>query len=132
MTVGIGIIGREVIFTFGGATLVGTLSKGISFANEMGDSTDYQSSGWMEFIATPLLKSAEFSISALFKNLEMVAAYFDASNIFEVIITYPEGSTITFDAAMTGAPALTHESNVIGTLETSFTSSGEIVFVAGV
>lgn len=132
MSVGVGIIGRDVTFTFGAGALLGVLSKGISFSNEMGDTTDDDSSGFTEFLATSLLKSAEFSISGTLKNLELVAAYFNASNIFEVIMTYPDGSTITFDAAMTGAPSLNHESNVLSTYEASFTSSGTIVFVAGI
>jgi predicted secreted protein len=131
MSVGIGIVGREVTFTLGGSAIVGVLSKGISFSNEMGDTTDDNSAGWQEFLATPLLKSAEFSVSGQTKNLELVAAYFGASNIFPVVITYPDGSTITADFAMTGAPSLTHESNTLSTFECSFTSSGAIAWVAG-
>ncbi len=132
MSVGLGIIGRDVTFTFGGGVVLGVTSKGISFSNEMGETTDDDSSGWKEFLATPLLKSAEFSVSGMAKNLEMMAAYFNASQIFEVIMTYPDGSTLTFDAAMTGAPSFQHESNVLGTFEASFESSGAVVFVAGV
>lgn len=132
MTVGIGIIGREVTFTLGGSAVLGVNSKGISFSNEMLDTTDDDSTGWTEFLATPGLKSAEFSISGLTKNLELMAAFFATSNIFAVIKTYPDGSTLTFDAAMTGAPSFTGESNAIMAFDCSFTSSGAVVFVAGV
>jgi len=131
-SVGIGIIGREVTFTFGAGTLLGVTSKGISFSNELGDTTDDNASGWTEFAATALLKSAEFSVSGILKNLELVGAYFGASQIFSVVATYPDGSTITFNAAMTGAPSLTHESNTLSTYEASFTSSGSITWSAGV
>ena len=131
MSVGIGIVGRDVTFTFGGGTLLGETSKGISFTNELGETTDSASSGWTEFLATPLKKSAEFSISGTAKNLELMAAYFGASQIFAVVMTYPDGSTLTFDAAMTGAPSFTHESDTLSTYEASFTSSGAVVFVAG-
>lgn len=132
MSVGIGIVGREVTFTFGGSALVGVTSKGISFSNEMLDTTDDDASGWTEFLATPGLKSAEFSVSGTLKNLELMAAYFSASQIFNVVKNYPDGSTLTFDAAMTGAPSFTGESNALMTFEASFTSSGAVVFVAGV
>lgn len=135
MSVGIGIIGREVTFVLGGAALVGVLSKGVAFANEMGDTTDDQSSGFKEFLATPLLKSATFTVSGTLKNLELVGAFFGASNIFAVVITYPDattGSTITADFAMTSGPSLTHETNALSTFEVTFESSGNIAFVAGV
>ena len=132
MSVGIGIKGRDVTFTLGGSAVLGVNSKGIAFSNEMLDSTDDDSSGWTEFVACPGLKSAEFSISGLVKNLELMKAYFSASQIFEVVKTYPDGSVLTFDAAMTGAPSFSGESNAIMAFDASFTSSGVVAFVAGV
>ncbi len=132
MSVGIGIKGRDVTFTLGGSAVIGVNSKGVAFSNEMLDSTDDDSSGWTEFVATPGLKSAEFSVSGLVKNLELMKAYFAASQIFAVVKTYPDGSTLTFDAAMTGAPSFSGESNAIMAFDASFTSSGPVVFVAGV
>ncbi len=132
MSVGIGIKGREITFTLGGSALIGVISKGISFSNEMADTTDDNSSGWTEFLATPLLKSAEFSISGTAKNLELVKAFFATSQIFAVHKDYPDNSTLDFDAAMTGAPSITGESNSLVTFEASFTSSGVVAFVAGV
>lgn len=131
MSVGIGIKGRDVTFTLGGSAVLGVNSKGIAFSNEMLDSTDDDSSGWTEFVACPGLKSAEFSISGLVKNLELMKAYFSASQIFEVVKTYPDGSVLTFDAAMTGAPSFSGESNAIMAFDASFTSSGVVAFVAG-
>tara|TARA_R110000782_G_scaffold123030_3_gene214450 strand:+ start:1778 stop:2173 length:396 start_codon:yes stop_codon:yes gene_type:complete len=131
MSIGIGMIGRDVTFTLGGSAVIGVNSKGIAFSNEMLDSTDDQSSGWTEFVAVAGLKSAEFSVSGLVKNLELMASYFEASQIFSVVKTYPDGSTLTFDAAMTGAPSFSGESNAIMTFEASFTSSGPVIFVAG-
>ena len=131
MSVGIGIQGRDVTFTLGGSAVLGVNSKGVSFSNEMLDSTDDNSSGWTEFVAVPGLKSAEFSVSGLVKNLELMKAYFGASQTYPVAKTYPDGSTLTFDAAMTGAPSFSGESNAIMSFEASFTSSGPVVFVAG-
>ena len=131
MTVGIGIIGREVTFTLGGSAVLGVTSKGISFSNEMLNTTDDNASGWQEFLATAGLKSAELSISGLTKNLELMSAFFSSSQIFAVSKTYPDGSTLTFDAAMTGAPSFTGESNALMTYEVTFTSSGEVTFTPG-
>ena len=132
MSVGIGIIGREVTMSLGGGVILGVMSKGIAFSNEMLDTTDDNSSGWTEFLAVPGLKSAELSMSGHTKNLELMAAYFGSSQIFPIVKTYPDGSTLTFDAAMTGAPSFSGESNSIVAFDASFTSSGPVVFVAGV
>tara|TARA_R110000787_G_scaffold286258_2_gene403884 strand:- start:798 stop:1196 length:399 start_codon:yes stop_codon:yes gene_type:complete len=131
MSVGIGIIGREVTFTLGGGIITGVNSKGIALSNEMLDTTDDNSSGWTEFLAVPGVKAAEMSISGITKNLELMAAYFGNSQVFPVVKTYPDGSTLTFDAAMTGAPSFTGEANGLMTFDASFSSSGAVIFVAG-
>ena len=130
MSVGIGIIGREVTFTLGGGALVGVNSKGITLNNEAGDTTDDQSSGYQERLATALLKSCEFTISGILKNMELINAYAGSSQIFPVVVTYPDGSTLTFDAFLDNV-AHTGESNGLFTFDASFSSSGAVVFVAG-
>jgi predicted secreted protein len=132
MAVGIGIIGRDVTMTVGGSTLVGVTSKGISFSNEMGETTDDSSSGWQEFLGTPLKKGAEVSISGIVKNLELVKAYFSSSQAFPITASYPDGSSLTFDAVMSSGPNITGEANGLITFEVTFTSTGEINFTAGV
>lgn len=134
MSVGVGMIGREVTFTLGGAALVGVNSKGITFNNEGLDTTDDQSSGWQEFLAKPGLKSAEFSVSGIVKNLELVRAYFNSSQLFAVVKTYGDGvttpSTVAFDAFLTSISE-TGESNGLLTFEASFASSGVVTFTPG-
>ena len=131
MSVGIQITGRDVTFTMGGSAIAGVLTKGISLTNEMGETTDDDSSGWQEFAAAPLKKSGSFTVSGQLKNLEWMAAFFGASQIFELVATYPEGSVLTSDFALTSGPTYNHESNSGSTWEMSFDSSGEILFVAG-
>jgi len=130
MSVGIGMIGREVTFTLGGGALVGVNSKGITLNNEAGDTTDDQSSGYQERLATALLKSAEFTISGILKNMELINAYSGTSQIFPVVKTYPDGSTLTFDAFLDNV-SHTGESNGLYTFDASFSSSGTLAFVAG-
>lgn len=130
MSVGIGIVGREATFTLGGAGLTGVNSKGFTFNNEPLDTTDDNSSGWQERLATPGVKSLEFTISGLVKNLELVKAYSGASQIFPVSVAYPDGSTLTFDAFMDSL-SNTGESNGLMTFDATFSSSGEITFTAG-
>lgn len=131
MSVGIGITGREVTVTVGGQTILGVLTKGLSFNNEPLDTTDDQSNGWQERLAKAGRKSLEFTMSGQVKNLELVAAYFQDSNIFAVNFTYPDGSTLAFDAYMDSF-SHTGAENELTTFDATFSSSGQPTFTAGV
>ena len=131
MTVGIGIIGREITFTLGGSALLGVNSKGFTFNNSPLDTTDDNSSGWQERLATPGVKNIEFTMSGVVKNLELVNAYHGTSQIFPVSVTYPDGSTLVFDAFMDNI-SKTGESNDLTTFDASFSSAGEPTWTAGV
>ena len=130
MSVGIGIIGRDITFTLGGSAVVGVNSKGFTFNNEPLDTTDDNSSGWQERLATPGVKSVEFTMSGLVKNLELMKSYAGASQIFAVVATYPDGSTWSGDFFMDSLSA-TGESNGMTTFDATFSSSGSQTFVAG-
>lgn len=130
MTVGIGIIGREITFTLGGSAVVGVNSKGFTFNNEPLDTTDDNSSGWQERLAKPGVKSLEFTMSGLVKNLELIKAYSGTSQIFPVSASYPDGSTLAFDAFMDSV-SNTGESNGLSTFDATFSSSGAVTFTPG-
>jgi len=123
MSVGIGIIGREVTFTLGGSVLVGVNSKGFTFNNTALDTTDDNSSGFQQFLALAGVKSLEFTVSGIIKNLELLNAFMGASQIFPVVVNYPDGSTLTFDAFMNSLTD-TGEANELRTFDASFASSG--------
>ena len=130
MSVGIGMIGRDVTATVGGSALGGVITKGVTLNNERLDTTDDASSGWQEALAVAGLKSCEYSISGTLKNLELMATWAGSSQIMEIIITYTGGSTLTFDGFMDSMSS-TGESNGLLTYDASFSSSGAVVFVAG-
>ena len=130
MSVGIGMVGRDITMTLGGGSLTGVTTKGYTFNNEPLDTTDEGSSGWQERLATPGLKSLEFTISGMLKNLELVAQFAGTSQIFEVVTTYPDGSTLTTDFFMDSLSE-TGEANGLATFDASFSSSGASAFVAG-
>lgn len=130
MSVGTGMIGREVTATIGGLTILGVISKALTFNNEPLDTTDDQASGNQEFLAKSGLKSVEFTISGTMKNLELVQAYTGSSQIFEIVIDYPDGTTgsnLTFDAFMASL-SQTGESNGLVTFDATFNSSGALAF----
>lgn len=131
MSVGIAVMGREVTMTVGAQTLLGTITKSMTFTNELGDTSDDSTAGWQQFLASAIKKNISFTLSGLVKNYELVAAYFGASQIFEVVVTYPDGSTLTCDFACASV-AQTGESNGLSTFDAAYESSGAGVFVAGV
>ena len=131
MAVGIGIIGREVTFTFGGGTMIGVLSKNLTFNNEQLDTTDDQGSGWQELLAKSGRKSIEFAVDGTLKNLDVVRSYFEDSNIFATVITYPDGSTLAMDVFMSSFSTSGGEGELVS-FSTTFASSGVPVFTPGV
>lgn len=132
MTAGVGFNGTKVAISVGGGIVPGTTSKAVTCTNEMGDTSDDQSSGWSEFMAEPLKKTVELAVSGKLKNLGLANSFFnDASNIYPITVTYEDGSVMSFDGAMTGGISLDHPYDEVSTFETTFTSSGAVTFTPG-
>lgn len=130
MSVGIGIIGRQVLMTIATQTILGVQTKGLTVNNERLDTTDDASDGWAEALALPGQKSIEVPISGVLKNLELLAAYFDTSQMFALEITYPDGSVVAGDFFMNSFSE-TGEYNSLKTFDATFSSSGEVTFTPG-
>jgi len=131
MSVDIKIVGTDVTATVGGAALIGTVTKGITFNGEILDVTDDDSSGWQSLAAVHGVKSLEMAFSGPLKNLELVGVFFGASQAVQLVWTFPEGSTITVDGVLS-ALSTSGDSNTPFTWDATFASSGVAVFVAGV
>lgn len=130
MSVGIGIVGRQILMTIGAQTILGVQSKGGDRANTVLETTDDQASGWSEKMAISGEKSVSRPVSGVLKNLELLASYYSTSQMFNVVFTYPDGSTETGDFFLENFSA-TGEHGSLSTFDATFTSSGEVVFVAG-
>lgn len=133
MSVGIKINGTDVTATVGGAALIGTITKGITFNGETLDVTDDNSSGWQELAAVHGVKSLEMAFSGPLKNLELVGLFFGASQAVELVWTFADGvstnTTITIDGILS-ALSLSGDSNTPYTWDATFASSGVGVYVA--
>ena len=138
MSVGPGMLGREVIWTLGGVTLAGVVSKGLSLSMTKGDTSDDNSSGNAEYHSTPLRFDETISISGKTKKLDLlytiktnVAA---GKNIYTSTMTFPDGTTtpsvwagdVFIDSFSLGS--MEHES--LGTFEAAMSVSGESTFTA--
>jgi len=130
MSVDIKMLGEDIGATVGGATLLGVVTKGVTFNGEILDVTDDDSSGWQSLAAVHGKKSLEMALSGPLKNLELVSLFFGASQAVELVWTFPDGgSTITVDGVLSALTA-SGDSLTPFTWDATFASSGVAVFVA--
>jgi predicted secreted protein len=134
MTVGVGVLGRDVILTVAGQAILGTQTKGLSCNNELIDVSDDAAGGWRLVMARPGLKTVDIAISGVLKNLELMRSFFNAANsgsqVFAVSVTYPDGSIVAGNFALATFNE-TGESNAGKTFDSSWQSTGALTFTAG-
>lgn len=130
MSVGIKMNGTDISATVGGTSLVGTLTKGITFNGETLDVTDDDASGWQELAAVHGVKSLEMAFSGPLKNLESVGLYFGSSQAAEIVWTFPDGGTVITVDGVLSALSISGDSNTPYTWDATFASSGPAIYVA--
>ena len=132
MTVGAGILGRDMVLTIAGVPIAGVTTKGLSIANEAVDVTSDDSSGYRELLAQSGTSTLDLSVSGVVKNLELMRSFVvNASKIYAFVGTYSDGSTITFDGFFSTFSD-TGETATAYTFDASFQSSGAYTFTPGV
>ena len=132
MSVGIGVIGREVTYTFGGASVQGRTTKSLELTNTRGETGDESSNGYTEALAKALEKSGGLTIEGLVKNYELFASWFTSeSQIFTVDFTFPDGSTLSWDFFMDSLSSPMNY-NELSTFSMSLSSSGAPNWVSGI
>jgi len=134
MSVGVGFLGRQIDFTLGGATLAGIVSKSLSINNSAVDTSDDDSNGWAESLATPGRKEITIGLSLKAKNLGLIQSAIDnTSQIYASLLTFPDGtstpSTIAGDVFMTTV-SLSGEHEDLTTVDVELMYSGEPTFTA--
>ena len=131
MTVGAGILGRNITLLMAGQTVAGVTTKGISISNEALDVSDDDSGGERELMAQAGSRTVDVSLSGVTKNLELMRSTLNnESKIYTLLFTYTDGSTLALDGFM-GTYNATGEHNGFETFDASFQNSGAPVFVAG-
>lgn len=134
MPAGTGLLNRDVTMTVGGVTLLGVVTKDLSFTNTAIDVTDEQSNGFRELLARGGVRSVDISIAGDTKNYELLSTFFATTQMVAIDIDLGDGNTtessLTFDALITeltfGGSA-NEKSEYSATLQ----SSGAINFSAG-
>ena len=132
MSVGVGFLGRAVDFTIGGSTLAGVISKSLSINATPVDTSDDNSAGLAEYLATPGRKEVTIGLSLKCKSLELVDSIINnASQIYAVVLTFPDGSTtnseLTGDAFLQSV-SLSGEHEGLTTIDCELMFSGAVTF----
>lgn len=131
MTVGAGILGRDAILTIAGQTIAGVTTKGLSIANEAVDVTTDDSLGFRTLMAQSGLSTLDLSVSGVVQNLELMRSFVvNESKIYAFVMTYTDGSTVTFDGFFS-TYSDTGETATAFTFDAAFQSSGAYVFAPG-
>ena len=126
-----GFAGRKATLTVGGVGNIAIMSKGLTVNNEMIDTTNGTSGGWITGLYEPGLKSCELSFSGVVENLSLLMSVFtNTSQTYACVLTYPDGSTVTGDFDF-GNYSDTGETSDKYTFEASMASNAAVVFVAG-
>lgn len=128
---GQGILGRQVVYTIGGQSILGINTKGLTVNGEPVDVTDDNSDGWQELLATPGVRNAEITASLVVKNLEMLRAIMtNDSQMYAFTGTYPDGSSVAGNAFFANYSE-TGETAEAYTADVTFQLSGKPTFTAG-
>lgn len=132
MTVGAGILGRDAVLTIAGQPIAGVTTKALSLANEAVDVTSDDSLGFRTLMAQSGLSTLDLSVSGVVQNLELMRSFVtNESKIYAFVMTYTDGSTVTFDGFF-GAYSDTGETATAFTFDAAFQSSGAYTFTPGV
>lgn len=124
-------VGRNITFTWGGASILGLREKGIAIAGEPIDVTSDEDAGWRTLLTVAGQNEVTVSISGVTKDKTLISDWFQGTRTKEVIITYSDGSTLTGDFYLASYTDTGPYTDAI-TFDASLSSTGEVFFVEGV
>ena len=128
---GQGILGRQVVDTIGGQSILGIQTKGLTVNGEPVDVTDDNSEGWQELLATPGVRNIELTQSVVVKNLELLRAIVaNDSQMYALTRTYPDGSSLAGSVFLSNYSE-TGETPEAFTADVTYQFSGIPTFTAG-
>jgi predicted secreted protein len=132
MTVGSGMLGRDMLLTVAGQPIAGVTSKGVSINNEPVDVSSDDSTGFREILAQAGMSTVDISLSGITKNMELMRSCMtNESKVYALLITYTDGSTLALDGFL-NTYSTTGEHAGAETFDAAFQSTGEPTFTAGV
>jgi predicted secreted protein len=123
-------VGRDLGFTWNGASVAGIQEKGISLNGEPIDITSGENNGKRALLAVAAQDEVSISISGITKSRVLLADWFAGTRTRTVVMTYDDGSTITGTFFLQSYTD-TGPYNAAVTFEAQLLSTGTIVYTAG-
>ncbi len=95
MSIADGFPGRDLELTWNAASIGGVREKSVTINGEPIDTTSDDDDGWRRLLTTPGQKQIDISVSGVTRNHTLKADWFNNNRQRSVVITYPDGDTIT-------------------------------------
>ena len=94
------LYGRKIGFTFGGNPILGIREKSLTVGGEPVDVSSDEDDGYRVLLDEDATKQIDYAISGVVKDDTLRLAKLSGNIAKEVVITYENGATLTFDAIL--------------------------------
>lgn len=88
-------VGRNIDFTWNAIAVTGVRQKSIAIAGEPIDITSDENSGWRTLLTVAGQNEVSLTLAGVTKSNTLIADWFAGTRTRAVVITYPDGGTIT-------------------------------------
>jgi TP901-1 family phage major tail protein len=123
-------LGRKVSITWGGVAIAGLRERGIAINGEPVDVSSDEDDGWQKLLAEPGMKSVAVTLSGVTKSAALKNDWFAGNRQKAVVITYPDGATISATFHMASYTDTGPYSDAL-TFETELRSTGAVAYTPG-
>lgn len=131
MSADAGVFGRQSTLTIAGVGNIAFQEKSVSINNEMVDTTNDNSGGWVTKLAEPGVRSIEITGSGLVQNYDLfISAVNNTSQVYACTLTHSEGTSFAGDFALPSVSNAMPTSEG-QTFELTLSSTGEVIATPG-
>ncbi len=123
-------VGRNISFTWNGATINGVREKGVSIAGEPVDVTSDEDSGWRTLLTVAGQNEVGISLGGVTKDKQLITDWFAGTRTRACVITYPDGSVLSGDFFLSTYSDTGPYNDAI-TFDAQLVSTGEVEFTPG-
>lgn len=92
--------GRKITFTWGGVAIPGIREKSLTVGGEPVDVSSDEDDGFRLLLDEDATKQIDYAVSGVVKSDVLRVAKLTGAIADEVVITYQDGSKLTFDAVL--------------------------------
>lgn len=125
-----GKLGRQDVFTWGGASIAGVRSKGIAQSGEAIDISSDSSSGWRELLTLAGENQVTLTISGVVRDRRLIEDFYAGNRTKAIAFTFASsGGTLAGNFMLTSLTE-TGEYNGAATFDAELQSTGAVTYTA--